>query len=70
MIAGLESQLGEHQRWHAVAGHVAELRGDLAGARRHYVASAARATNLAEQRHLTRRAAELANLTELTELTE
>ena len=31
-----------------------------ARARRHYLAAAARATNLAEQRHLTRRAAELA----------
>ena len=31
VIAGLESQLGEHHRWHAVAGHVAELRRDVAG---------------------------------------
>ena len=51
---------GDHQRWHAVQGHVAELRGDRVAARRHYLAAAARATNLAEQRHLTRLAAGLA----------
>jgi predicted RNA polymerase sigma factor len=57
VLDGLEPLLGDHQRWHAVRGHVAELRGDRAGARRHYLAAAARATNLAEQRHLTRLAA-------------
>ena len=57
VLDGLDSVLGDHQRLHAVRGHVAELRGDRAAARRHYLAAAARATNLAEQRHLTRLAA-------------
>ena len=60
VLAALEPELGGHQRWHAVSGHVAELAGDLAAARRHYLAAAGRATNLAEQRHLVRRAAGLA----------
>jgi len=60
VLDGLDAVLGDHQRLHAVRGHVAELRGDRSGARRHYLAAAARATNLAEQRHLTRLAAELA----------
>jgi hypothetical protein len=55
--------LGDNQRLHAVRGHVAELAGDRAGARRHYLAAAARATNLAEQRHLTGLAAALADRT-------
>ena len=53
--------LGDHQRRHAVRGHVAELRGDREVARRHYLAAATRATNLAEQRHLTRLAAGLSD---------
>ena len=28
LLADLEPQLGDHQRWHSVSGHVAELRGD------------------------------------------
>ena len=60
VLEGLDAALGDHQRLHAVKGHVAELRGDRAAARRHYLAAAARATNLAEQRHLTRLAAALA----------
>jgi predicted RNA polymerase sigma factor len=60
VLAALEPDLGGHLRWHAVSGHVAELAGDRAEARRHYLAAAGRATNLAEQRHLVRRAAELA----------
>ena len=60
VLDSLEEVLGDHQRLHAVRGHVAALRGDRAGARRHYLAAAARATNLAEQRHLTRLAAGLA----------
>ena len=59
MLDSLEGALGDHQRLHAVRGHVAELRGDRAEARQHYLAAAARATNLAEQRHLTRLAARL-----------
>jgi predicted RNA polymerase sigma factor len=59
VLDSLEGALGDHQRLHAVRGHVAELRGDRAEARNHYLAAAARATNLAEQRHLTRLAAGL-----------
>ena len=61
VLDGLDAALGDHQRLHTVKGHVAELRGDRATARRHYLAAAARATNLAEQRHLTRLAARLAD---------
>ena len=57
VLDGLDAVLGDHHRLHAVRGHVAQLAGDRAAARRHYLASAARATNLAEQRHLTRLAA-------------
>ena len=59
VLAGLEPVLGDHQRWHAVSGHVAELAGDRGAARAHYLAAAGRATNLAEQRHLIRLAAAL-----------
>jgi predicted RNA polymerase sigma factor len=57
VLDSLEAVLGDHQRWHAVQGHVAELRGDRVAARTHYLAAAVRAANLAEQRHLTRLAA-------------
>ena len=60
VLDALEVALGDHQRLHAVRGHVAELAGDRVAARRHYLAAATRATNLAEQRHLTRLAAQLA----------
>lgn len=60
VLDGLDEALGDHHRLHAVRGHVAQLQGDRAAARRHYLAAAARATNLAEQRHLTRLAAGLA----------
>ncbi len=60
VLDSLDGTLVDHQRLHAVRGHVAELAGDRAAARRHYLAAAARATNLAEQRHLIRRAAALA----------
>ena len=59
VLDSLGTTLGDHHRWHAVRGHVAELAGDAAEARRHYLAAAARATNLAEQRHLTGLAAAL-----------
>ena len=59
VLDGLESALGDQLRLHSVRGHLAELAGDPAAARRHYLAAVARATNLAEQRHLTRRAAAL-----------
>jgi len=67
VLDGLDAALGDHQRLHAVRGHVAQLRGDRAEARRHYLAAAARATNLAEQRHLTRLAARLSDLSDLSD---
>ncbi|HYN67334.1 MAG TPA: DUF6596 domain-containing protein [Ornithinibacter sp.] len=63
LLDRLAGVLGDHQRRQAVRGHVAQLRGDRAAARRHYLAAAARATNLAERRHLTRLAAGLAEPT-------
>ena len=57
VVDGLEARLGDHHRFHAVRGHLAELRGDPVEARRHYLDAARRTTNLAEQRHLTKRAA-------------
>ena len=57
VLDSLEPVLGDHQRLHAVRGHVAELAGDRVAARRHYLAAAGRASNLAEQRHLIQRAA-------------
>ncbi len=60
VLVSLDATLGDHQRLHAVKGHVAELAGDRARARQHYLAAAARATNLPEQRYLTRRATVLA----------
>lgn len=59
VLAGIGPTLGEHPRWHAVHGHVAELAGDLGEARRRYLGAARRTTNLAEQRALTMRAARL-----------
>ncbi|HET9022189.1 MAG TPA: DUF6596 domain-containing protein [Ornithinibacter sp.] len=57
VLDGLEARLGDHHRFHAVRGHLAELRGDPVEARRHYLDAARRTTNLAEQRHLTKKAA-------------
>jgi RNA polymerase sigma factor (sigma-70 family) len=57
VVDGLEARLGDHHRFHAVRGHLAELRGDPVEARRHYLDAARRTTNLAEQRHLTKKAA-------------
>lgn len=59
VLARVEPALGEHPRWHAVHGHLAELAGDVTEARRCYLEAARRTTNLAEQRSLTRRAARL-----------
>jgi predicted RNA polymerase sigma factor len=70
VLASLDATLGGHQRLHAVRGHVAQLRGDRAEARRHYLAAAARATNLAEQRHLTRLAARLSDLSDPANLSD
>ena len=60
LLDDVAERLPEHHRVDAVRGHLAEMRGDPASARRHYLDAAGRTTNLAEQRHLTRRAAALA----------
>lgn len=60
LVDEVAGHLPGHHRVAAVRGHLAERRGDRAAARRHYLDAAARATNLAEQRHLTLRAAILA----------
>ena len=57
LVESLAGELGEHPRWFAVRGHVAEAAGDLEVARRWYLEAARRTTNLAEQRALTTRAA-------------
>jgi RNA polymerase sigma factor (sigma-70 family) len=53
----LRDVLGERHRWHAVRGHLHELRGDLAAAADAYAAAARLATDVAEREHLVRQAA-------------
>jgi RNA polymerase sigma factor (sigma-70 family) len=53
------SRLPGNHRVDAVRGHLAELRGDREAARQHYAEASRHTTNLAEQRHLTARAARL-----------
>ena len=60
LVDDVAARLGEHHRVDAVRGHLAELRGDRASARRHYLDAARLTTNLAERHHLTTRAAGLA----------
>jgi RNA polymerase sigma factor (sigma-70 family) len=59
VLAEAASRLPGSHRVDAVRGHLAELRGDREAAREHYGRAAGHATNLAEQRHLTARAARL-----------
>ena len=63
VVDGLEGQLGGHYRFLAVKGHLAELRGEPSQARRRYLEAARLTTNLAEQRHLTRKAAQCSGWT-------
>src|SRR6266542_2420219 len=49
--------LGDRHRWHAVRGHLHELRGDLPAAATAYTDAARRATDVAERDHLVRQAA-------------
>ena len=49
--------IGERHRWHAVRGHLHELRGDLPAAGTAYAEAARLATNVAERDHLVRQAA-------------
>lgn len=60
LVERVAGRLPGHHRVDAVRGHLAELRGDPASARRHYLDAARRTTNLAEHRALTARAATLA----------
>ena len=53
----LREVIGERHRWHAVRGHLHELRGDLPAAATAYAEAARRATNVAEHDHLIRQAA-------------
>ncbi len=53
----LREVLGERHRWHAVRGHLHELRGDLPAAATAYADAARRATDVAERDHLVRQAA-------------
>ena len=68
----LREVLGERHRWHAVRGHLHELKGDLPAAAMAYADAARRATDVAERDHLVRqaaraRAAELCRNSRLTE---
>ncbi|QBI19894.1 RNA polymerase sigma factor [Egibacter rhizosphaerae] len=56
----IESDLGDHHRFHAVRAHLLELAGDAAAALRAYDTAAARATNPRERQYLVTRAAGLA----------
>jgi len=53
----LREVFGERQSWHAVRGHLNELRGDLPAAAEAYADAARRATVIAERDHLVRQAA-------------
>ena len=53
----LRDVIGERHRWHAVRGHLHELRGDLPAAGTAYAEAARLATNVAERDHLVRQAA-------------
>jgi len=60
VLEGVENRLAGHYRLDAVRAHLLEMSGERAEALVHYRAAAARTTNLAEQRYLTARAANLA----------
>jgi RNA polymerase sigma factor (sigma-70 family) len=59
VLEGVGERLAGHYRLDAVRAHLLEQAGDAEAAREHYLAAAASATNLAEQRHLALRAARL-----------
>jgi RNA polymerase sigma factor (sigma-70 family) len=62
LVDAVAGALPGHPRVDAVRGHLAELRGDPASARLHYLEAARRTTNLAEQRALILRAAQCGEL--------
>jgi len=59
IIDGMDGSLAGHHRLAAVRAHLLEMAGDIDAAAEHYRVAARLSTNLAEQRHLTRKAAEL-----------
>ncbi|WP_426572620.1 RNA polymerase sigma factor [Aquihabitans sp. McL0605] len=60
LLAGLDEQLGDHHRLHAVRGHLLERAGDRDAAVVELRAAAAGTANLRERDYLTTKAAELA----------
>ena len=61
LLSGLADRVGDHHRLHAVRAHLLVLAGSPDLARIEFTAAAAGATNLAEGRYLTSRAAQLAH---------
>jgi RNA polymerase sigma factor (sigma-70 family) len=61
LLDGLDDELGDHHRLHAVRAHLLEQAGDADAALVEYRTAAAGATNLRERDHLTTRAARLAS---------
>jgi predicted RNA polymerase sigma factor len=59
VLNGVEERLAGHYRLDAVRAHLLEMAGDTEAAVTHYRRAAARTTNLAEQRYLTKQAARL-----------
>ena len=59
VLDGVGESLASHHRVEAVRAHLLEMAGDTDGAIEHYGSAARLTPNLAEQRHLARRAAEL-----------
>ena len=62
VLEDVDEQFAGHHRVASVRAHLLELAGDREGAFEHYRAAAARATNLAEQRYLTKQAARLSSV--------
>ena len=59
LLEPLGERMGGHYRLDAVRAHLLERAGDTDAAIEHYIAAAARTTNLPEQQYLTTRAAHL-----------
>ena len=59
LLAGLDDRLGDHQRLHAVRGHLLEMAGSPEAAVAEFEAAAAGATNQREKEYLTTQAARL-----------
>jgi predicted RNA polymerase sigma factor len=59
LLAQVDDRLAGHYRLDAVRAHLLEMSGDTESAQAHYLAAAARTTNLPEQRYLTAQAVRL-----------